>query len=121
MTRLAIFLCRTGIGIVFLYAGIASLLDTTSWVGYFPFFIRSTPFFEIISLSFSIFQILLALWLFSGLRVNYAALTSFTVLLLIVITNITLLDIVFRDIALLFTTLALYSLTRPDPNTTKEG
>ncbi|MBI5397969.1 hypothetical protein HZB03_00765 [Candidatus Woesearchaeota archaeon] len=109
---LSSFLLRTGLGIVFLYAAVSAFLQPESWIGFFPAWLRAIIPGETLLLLFGLYQLLLALWLFSGWRTFYAAsLTSLT-LLAIIIVNITTLDIVFRDIAILFCAAALAILSR---------
>lgn len=97
---------------MFLYAAVAATLDPSAWVGFFPEFISALiPGTLLISL-FSLFELGLGLWLLSGRKVFYAGLCAAATLLAIIVTNITLLDIVFRDIAIFFAALALVAFHR---------
>ncbi len=105
------FYLRAGLALVFFYAGIASLLDPISWVGFVPIFLKTIfgGFFLII---FSVYEIVLGFWLLSGKKVFYSSLLSVLTMALIIIVNITVLDVVFRDIAILFMALALIALNK---------
>lgn len=62
--------------------------------------------------SFSLFEVLLGLWLLSGKKLFYAAGISAMVFSGITIFNLGALDIVFRDVGLFFAALALALLAR---------
>ncbi|MEK6850297.1 MAG: hypothetical protein AABX85_01850 [Nanoarchaeota archaeon] len=103
----ASFLLRIGLAIVFLYAGIAAFLSPDGWVGFVPGFVSNviSPYYFLHI--HSIFNILLALWLISNKKVFYASIISSCALIAIILFNYTALDIVFRDISILFAAIAL--------------
>jgi len=106
------FFLRSGLAIVFFYAGIASLLAPENWIGFIPNFIRDFFPASIFLILFSIYEIVLGGWLLSNKKIFYASILSAATMLVIVITNIFLFDIVFRDIAILFMAIALAVLSR---------
>lgn len=110
--RLPIFLLKSGLAVVFLYAAVSSFLDPSSWVGFLPLWTNKIIATENALVLFSLFELGLALWVLSGFKTYYAALFSAVVILGIIVFNYSLLDIVFRDIAILFSALALASLTK---------
>ncbi|OGL64619.1 hypothetical protein A3B21_02720 [Candidatus Uhrbacteria bacterium RIFCSPLOWO2_01_FULL_47_24] len=110
--KLAILFLRVGIATVFLYASVAAMLDPNSWIGFFPEFLRNIFPAKLLLYTHSIAELILALWIFSGWKMFYAGLLSAGALLTIIIANITLFDIVFRDIAIFFAALALAVLSR---------
>lgn len=112
--QLASFFLRTGLALVFLYAAVAAFLTPDNWIGYFPGWLRNTFPDQWLLYSHSFLEITLALWLFSNKRVFYAAAVSAGAMFLIVIFNIGLLDIVFRDVAIFFMALALAALHKED-------
>lgn len=116
--RLPSFLLRIGLAVVFAYAATASFLDPITWVGYFPRFLREIVPGETLLPIFSVYEIGLALWLLSGVRVFPAALLSAATMAAIVIPNMAVLDVVFRDVAILFMALALAALHRSDQRPT---
>jgi uncharacterized membrane protein YphA (DoxX/SURF4 family) len=101
-------LLRFGLATIFLYAAISSFLVPEEWVGYFPQVLRDIVPADILLPIFSIYELLLAGWLLSGLYVQYAALLSAATLAGIVVSNFQLFAITFRDIALIFASIALF-------------
>lgn len=101
-------LLRLGLATIFLYAAISSFLAPEEWVGYFPQMLRDIVSPDILLPVFSIYELLLAGWLLSGLHVQYAALLSAATLAGIVVSNFQLFVITFRDIALIFASVALF-------------
>jgi hypothetical protein len=57
-----------------------------------------------------VYEIVLAVWLLSGARAKLAAWCAVLTLCLIIVANITLLDILFRDLAILAAAGALLAL-----------
>ncbi|MDP3640804.1 MAG: hypothetical protein Q8R53_06440 [Nanoarchaeota archaeon] len=104
---LASFFLRVGLATVFFYAAIASFLQPLNWIGFFPAWVRSFMPASILLFGYSFYQLGLGLWLLSGKKAFYAAILAGLTLVAIVITNIALLDIVFRDVAILFAAVAL--------------
>ena len=110
--RLISFLLRAGIAIAFLYAAISSFLDPFAWIGFMPAWIeRVVPRAALLSL-FSAYEIILALWLLSGKQAYRAAALSSATLFAIIIFNVASLDILFRDVPILFAALALMALQK---------
>ncbi|MBI3051715.1 hypothetical protein HYY74_04635 [Candidatus Woesearchaeota archaeon] len=101
------FLLRAGLSAVFLYAATASFLEPFSWIGFFPQWLRDAVPPSLLLHGFSAYQLVLALWLVSGKHAFHAAVLSSLTLLAIIGANIGALDIIFRDIAILFSSVAL--------------
>lgn len=110
--RLISFLLRAGIAIAFLYAAIAAFLDPFSWIGFMPSWIDVVVPRSILLSLFSAYEIVLSFWLLSGKHIVRGVLVAAATLFFIIIFNITLLDIVFRDIPILFAALALMALEK---------
>lgn len=104
-------LLRIALAFGFLYAAAGSFLSPSEWIGFFPEWMFSLAPAEFLLPAFSLFEILLALWLLSGWRIKEAALLSAAVLFGIVIFNIPQLIIVFRDVGLGIAALALALLS----------
>ncbi len=98
---------RLGLATVFLYAAISGTVSPNEWIGYLPHVL--TNHFEPTTVLkfFSGYELILAVWLLSGVRVRYAGLLCAATLGGIVASNVSLLAISFRDIGLLFAALAL--------------
>ncbi len=107
-----VWLLRTALALVFLYASISSFMSPQDWVGYLPQFMRDIVPANILLPFFSIYELGLATWLLSGLYAKYAALLAAATLAGIVLSNFSLLPISFRDIALMLAALALFAEER---------
>lgn len=110
--RLISFLLRAGIAIAFLYAAIAAFLDPFAWIGFLPSWLDGMATRKLFLLLFSSYEIVLALWLLSGKQALRAATFSSATLFLIILFNVASLDILFRDVPILFAALALMALTK---------
>ena len=108
--KLVSFFLRTGLATVFLYAGIAVLLNPLGWAGFIPVW-ASNIFPENVFLPLhAALDIIIGIWLISGKKLFYASAAASLALFSIVVFNIEALDIIFRDIAILFSALALMLL-----------
>jgi hypothetical protein len=105
------FFLRAGLAIVFLYAAISAFLNPLAWVGYIPAFVQAIIPAKIFLYVHSIFNMALSLWLLSNRRTFYASVIASLALLSIIAFNYTALDIVFRDVAILFAAIALAILS----------
>lgn len=106
-SSLSPLLLRVGLATVFLYAAISSVVYPSDWIGYLPGVL--TEHFSATTLLkvFSIYELLLAAWLLSGIYIRCAALLCAATLSGIVVSNFSLFVISFRDIGLMFAALAL--------------
>ncbi len=107
-------LLRGGLAVIFMYAAISSFANPQDWVGYLPNIIRDNFEAETVLHIFSAYELLLATWLLSGIYTRYAALLCAATLAGIVSSNFSLFAITFRDIALIFSALALASMDQPE-------
>ena len=103
---------RLSLAFVFLYVAVSSYFEPYNWIGYFPVFLKETIPNAILLNSFSVFEVALAVWLLWGKRADIAALVSAAVLLGIVLFNLPLIDVLFRDIGLAGGAIALFALSR---------
>ncbi len=101
------FLLRTGLAIAFFYAGISSFLNSADWIGFVPNFIGLIIPKEIFLIIFSAYQILLGVGLLSDYKTFAFSILSSITLFFILFVNIMNLELLFRDIAILFMALAL--------------
>lgn len=99
-----------GLAFVFIYAAIQIMLNPQSFVGYVPEFILEIIPMQLFMYSFATFEILLGLWLISGKKLLYSALTAAGVMLLINAFNLDLFIVLFRNIAILCGALALAAM-----------
>jgi len=109
--RLISFLLRSGLAIVFLYASVDAFSDQSSWIGFVPQWVQGVIPGMLFLTLFSTGEAILAVWFLSGKNSFIAAMISNAILLLIIIANVAVLDILFRDVAILFASLALTALS----------
>jgi len=112
--ELATLLLRVGLGFGFLYAGIAGLVQPDDWAGFVPDFVKAVDPAQFSVTAFSVFQVIIALWLLSGKRIFYAAIAASLSMLAITITNLDVFLIVFRDVVIFFAAMALAALSKGD-------
>jgi uncharacterized membrane protein YphA (DoxX/SURF4 family) len=105
-------LLRVSLAVIFLYAAASSFANPREWIGYLPGVLVERFPAELLLKGFSVFELLLAAWLLSGVYTRYAALLAAATLGGIVVTNFELFMITFRDIALIFAALALAAMSK---------
>jgi hypothetical protein len=110
--RAAMIILRWGLAFCFFYAAVASLRHPQDWVGFFPMFVRNMVPDKLLLTGFSIFEIVLAGWLFWGKKLLWAAVLAALSLAGVTLANLDSFDIVFRDVGLFFAALALIELAR---------
>jgi len=111
-------LLRISLAFAFLYPAINAFFDPTSWLGYFPAFV--TRAFHVIAIplklsdvvllhSFGFVEIILALWVLFGRRVQIPAGVMAFMLLAIVAFNLdpSNFSVLFRDVSIALAALAL--------------
>ena len=103
-------LLSIGLGITFLYAGIASLLDPTSWIGYLPAWTDVFAPADTLIVVHGIVQTLLGITLIVGIATRPVALiVALDIAGILAFYGIDAVS--FRDIGLFFAALALLSLS----------
>lgn len=106
-TNLASFILRVALAVPFLFAAIDATLQPEAWIGFMPSFFRNLLPEAWLLAAFSLHQAGLTFWLLSGWKTKEAAMFATLTLLAITAANITVLEIVFRDIGLLLAAVAL--------------
>ena len=104
---------RIALAFSFIYAAISAFISPQNWIGFIPDFLPGnfiTNNYYLIG--FSIFEIILGLWLLSNKRIYYASTISAIALFAITIVNLSSIDIVFRDISLFLSAVALVFLSK---------
>lgn len=113
---LAALFLRFGLAFVFAYAAIAAWIAPINWVGFIPLWLKNitSGFLSLqkLSLTISLFQLFLALWLLSGKKLLFSAVAAALFLAGIALFNWEARDIVFRDAGLFFAALALAALSK---------
>jgi uncharacterized membrane protein YphA (DoxX/SURF4 family) len=100
-------LLRLGLAFVFAYASFELFVDTNILAAYLPNFIKNIIPEEYFFSVFAISEMMLAAWLLSGWKVKYAAIIAFFLLFAIVSFNLNSFTILFRNIAIGCSALAL--------------
>ena len=105
--KIVTLLLRCSIASVFLYAAVAATLQPNNWIGYIPEFIRHVFPASMLLLGFSLFQMVLGIWILTGWKTVISASLAALTLLGIIAANSTQIDILFRDFAIFFVAVAL--------------
>lgn len=103
----ASLLLRIGLAFSFFYAAIAGFISPESWIGWLPPFVRTAGWLSL----FGIGEIVMGFWLLSGYKLFYSASISAVMLFGIVVFNFSAMDVVFRDISLALSAVALALLS----------
>jgi uncharacterized membrane protein YphA (DoxX/SURF4 family) len=104
---LDVLILRVGLGLIFLYAGTASLQDPTSWIGFVPSFVSLVMPREVFLMLHAIFELALGIGLVAGLWTSVLSALAFFALLSI-LTLFGIDDVTFRDFGLAAMALALF-------------
>ncbi len=107
-------LLRLGLALILLYAAVSSFVSPREWVGYLPGVLTDQFSADVLLKIFSVYELLLAGLLLSGVYTRYAALLVAATLFGIVVTNFELFMITFRDMALILAALALAALSKSE-------
>lgn len=112
--RLAHLLLRIGIAFAFLYPPIAAISDPTSWISYFPAFVRELGIDEMVLLhGFGILEAIIALWILSGYKIRLPAALATLTLVAIVAFDYRDFGVLFRDLSIAAIALALFVWPSP--------
>ena len=106
-SRMVSWLLRIGLASAFLYAGYASLVNPSDWIGYLPSFLTGVIAAATLLKIIAVYELILAVWLLSGMYVRYAAVLAALTLGSIFAVNLNQLLITFRDVGLIFAAAAL--------------
>jgi hypothetical protein len=116
--RIEILVARFGLAFPFIYAAVASLIHPAFWIGFFPDFLTSLISPGILIPVWAAFQIVIGSWLIIGRKILIPSILASLMLISILIFNFKLLDIIFRDVSILATSIVLiiYSYKREKGN-----
>ena len=81
------------------------------WIGFLPPWTAKILPARAVLFGFAFYETVLALWLLANKKIFYAACLSTLTLLAIIIPNLGIFSVVFRDVAILFSALALAVLS----------
>lgn len=93
-------LLRIALAISFIYPPIDAFFRPQDWISYFPqFLLNAVPNMVLLDV-WGIAEIIIGLWILSGRRIFLPSVVAGLLLCLIVLFNLPLLEILFRDVAL---------------------
>jgi hypothetical protein len=105
---------RWGLAFVFFYAAIASIASPDMWSAYVPTFITAVVSAHLFLTIFSLYELVLAGFLFWGGKLYWSSLAATITLGLIVALNLGAQGFIFLDVGLALSGLALFATTRND-------
>ena len=105
--NLTTLLLRIGLALTLGYAAVAALINPDEWAGYLPPLWDSYSSALLFLKGLAICQLLLAVLLLSGVYLRYAAMLSAGIIAIIFVSNLSILSVTFRDIGLIFASVAL--------------
>jgi hypothetical protein len=108
----SITILRWGLAFVFFYAAIASVARPERWVIYVPSFISSIISAQSFLVLFSLYELILAGFLFSGKKLFWSSLLAVITFTAVIVVDFSLMSLVFTDIGLAFAALALFDFAR---------
>src|SRR3990167_10778240 len=117
---LAGVLLRLGIAFTFFYAAFSSFSNPFAWIGFFPLWSRGLLPAETLLNGFSIYEIGLGFWLLAGYKLRLGSILAAASLAAVTAFNLGAMEIVFRDIGLMFAALALFFLSSVDKTWNKQ-
>lgn len=104
-------LLRTGVAFALIYPAVSGFITPNSWIGFFPPFIRdivgSDDALTYTLHTFGIVEVIVGFWILIGKHIFIPSVIATVMLFLIVVFNIALLDILFRDIPIMLMSMAL--------------
>ncbi|MBI5644639.1 hypothetical protein HY970_00920 [Candidatus Kaiserbacteria bacterium] len=107
MDRFAHVILRIGVAFAFLYPPIDGIFHPETWIGYFPSFVHGILPDAVLLHGFGIFEILIALWILTGKQIALPSFAATGMLVAIVVFNHNQFEILFRDLTIAASTLAL--------------
>lgn len=108
--KLAVWFLRIGLIFVYMYATIEIYLSPDNFLKYVPSFMLELVPIDLFLFAFGVFEIALSIWLLTGWKGEYAAIVSFLMMVGIVAFNGEYFQILFRNVAIGFGSLALAAL-----------
>ena len=93
-------LLRVAIAFAFLYPPIDSIFHPDTWISFFPQFVLGHVPDTTLLLGWGAVEVVIALWILSGKKIFLPSLAAALLLCMIVLFNLSLFEIVFRDLAL---------------------
>lgn len=108
--KIAKNLLRLGFAFVLLYATVEIYMNPENFLKYVPGFVTQIIPVNLFLFLFAIFELVLMGWLLSGWQTKYSALLFFLLMVGIIVTNLQYFNVLFRNVAIAFSALALAAL-----------
>ena len=108
--NIARWFIRYGLAFVYGYAAVEIYLHPANFLKYVPPTVQSLLPTDLFLLVFGIFEIFLVLWLISGKKTEYAGFISFALMVGIIIPNTEYFNVLFRNVSIALSSLALTAL-----------
>ncbi|HEY4503886.1 MAG TPA: hypothetical protein VJJ28_02160 [Candidatus Paceibacterota bacterium] len=112
--HIAHLILRIGIAFSFLYSAISGFINPDNWIGYFPSFIQGILPVETMFSLWGMVEIILAIWILSGWKILIPSILGAFSLFGLIAFNLNQMDILFRDIMIMLTLIALAVWDRQD-------
>ncbi len=108
MSNAAQWLLRIAVAFAFVYPPLDAVANPDSWIGYFPPFMFSLGIpSEVLLHSFGVVEIVIAVWILWGWRLEIPAAIAAVMLLAIVAFNAVQFEVLFRDVSIALAAAAL--------------
>ncbi len=107
------FLLRFGVAFTFLFAAVSAFINPDPWLAYFPGFMRSMVADDILLLTWGVGEVIIGLWLISGWKIFLPSIAASGLLLGIFIFDFHSINITFRNVSILSTSIALAIMSNP--------
>jgi len=105
---------RMGLAFTFIYAGISAFLSPDNWIGFLPLWLEVFLSLNVFLYIHNVFVIFLGVWLLTNKKTYYSGIVSASFFLMLLVFNISSMDLIFRDVGLLFSALALIFLNKKE-------
>lgn len=112
-TPIVWFLLRFGVAFTFLYASIAAFINPIPWLSYFPPFMRALVSDQTLLITWGGGELIIGLWLLSGYKIFIPSVLSSGLMLGIFIFDFHSMHIIFRNVCILSTSIALAIISNP--------
>jgi uncharacterized membrane protein YphA (DoxX/SURF4 family) len=110
--RLSSLLIRLGLAFVFLYAAVFMTFAPEKYIVYFPDFMRElVPGYTLLHV-FAAFEVILSVFLIIGKFTFVTAIISFLTMLALTVVNLDMFSVLFRNVSIILSALALAIQTR---------
>lgn len=108
MSDAAQWILRIGVAFAFAYPALNAVSNPDSWIGYFPQFMLGLGIpHEVLLHGFGVIEIVIAVWILWGWRLEVPALIAAAMLVAIMAFNPTQFEILFRDLSIAAAALAI--------------